>query len=111
MEFIEGAKVRKLKPIHDDRGWLMEILRSDWDEFERFGQVYMTVCNPGVAKGWHYHKKQTEICSEAKMANFKVKSNYEPAGDQGQAIEDLVNSIKENRYQTLHNMMSLCKIP
>lgn len=60
MELIEGVKVRDLRPISDDRGWLMEILRSDWEEFERFGQVYMTVCNPGVAKGWHYHKKQTD---------------------------------------------------
>lgn len=60
MKLIEGVAVRNLKPISDERGWLMEILRSDWEEFEKFGQVYMTTCNPGVAKGWHYHKKQTD---------------------------------------------------
>ena len=38
----------------------MEMLRSDWEEFERFGQVYITAAYPGVVKGWHYHKKQTD---------------------------------------------------
>lgn len=60
MELIEGVKTRKLKPIFDERGFLMEILRSDWHEFEKFGQVYLTVCKPGFAKAWHYHKKQAD---------------------------------------------------
>ena len=38
----------------------MEILRSDDAFFVRFGQVYMTTAYPGVVKGWHYHKKQTD---------------------------------------------------
>jgi dTDP-4-dehydrorhamnose 3,5-epimerase len=57
---IQGAAVRKLSAIHDDRGWLMEMLRSDWPEFENFAQSYITVCYPGVAKAWHYHKQQTD---------------------------------------------------
>jgi dTDP-4-dehydrorhamnose 3,5-epimerase len=63
-QLIEGVKVRSLKPITDERGWLMELFRSDWEEFERFGQLYITACYPDVVKGWHYHKKQTDhfIC-------------------------------------------------
>ena len=57
---IEGVKVRPLKPIYDERGYLMEMLRSDWPEFSKFGQVYVTVAYPGVVKGWHYHKVQTD---------------------------------------------------
>jgi dTDP-4-dehydrorhamnose 3,5-epimerase len=34
---IEGVRIRKLKPIPDERGYLMEMLRSDWEEFEKFG--------------------------------------------------------------------------
>jgi dTDP-4-dehydrorhamnose 3,5-epimerase len=55
---IYGVIIKKLKVIADERGRLMEILRSDDNFFEKFGQVYMTTAYPGVVKGWHYHKKQ-----------------------------------------------------
>ena len=57
---IDGVKVRRLSFIPDERGYLLEILRSDWEEFEKFGQVYVTAAYPGVVKGWHYHKLQTD---------------------------------------------------
>lgn len=57
---IEGVAVKPLKPIADDRGFLMEILRSDDPLFDRFGQCYVTVVHPGIVKGWHYHKKQVD---------------------------------------------------
>jgi len=60
MELIQGVQVRPLRQIHDERGYLMEMLRSDWPEFERFGQGYVTIGYPGIVKGWHYHKKQTD---------------------------------------------------
>ena len=55
---IDGVVVKNLKRIIDDRGFLMEIFRSDWPEFQKFGQTYMTTCRPGVVKAWHYHKIQ-----------------------------------------------------
>lgn len=57
---IEGVKQKKLKAIPDERGRLMELLRSDEELFINFGQVYMTTAYPGVVKGWHYHKKQID---------------------------------------------------
>lgn len=57
---IDGVAVKKLRVVPDERGCLMEILRSDDDLFERFGQVYVTSAYPGVVKGWHYHKIQTD---------------------------------------------------
>ena len=58
---IEGVKVKPLKVIPDERGRLMELLRSDDQEFFiQFGQVYMTTAYPGVVKAWHYHKRQTD---------------------------------------------------
>ncbi len=57
---IEGVKIKKLKVIPDERGRLMEILRSDDDLYQKFGQVYMTSTYPGVVKAWHLHKKQTD---------------------------------------------------
>lgn len=57
---IHGVKVKKLKTIPDERGRLMEMLRSDDEIFIKFGQIYLTTAYPGVVKGWHYHKIQTD---------------------------------------------------
>lgn len=57
---IDGVVVKKLKVIPDERGYLMEMMRADDDFFQKFGQIYLTVAYPGVVKGWHYHKKQTD---------------------------------------------------
>ena len=63
---IDGVKVKNLKVICDERGRLMEILRSDDELFTKFGQVYMTTAYPGVVKAWHYHKHQTDNMSVVK---------------------------------------------
>ena len=57
---INGVKIKKLKTIPDKRGLLMEMMRKDDEFFRKFGQVYLSVCKPGYAKAWHYHKKQTD---------------------------------------------------
>jgi dTDP-4-dehydrorhamnose 3,5-epimerase len=58
---IEGVKMKTLKVIADDRGWLMEILRVDeTDLFMKFGQVYVSATYPGVVKAWHFHRRQTD---------------------------------------------------
>jgi dTDP-4-dehydrorhamnose 3,5-epimerase len=84
MEYIHGVKVRKLRLIPDDRGWLMELLRTDWEEFERFGQAYVTACYPGVIKAWHYHKGQTDhfacIGGVAKVALYDPRDDSPTKG-------------------------------
>lgn len=55
---IQDVAIKKLKPIIDDRGFLMEILRNDEEIFTQFGQCYVTMVHPGIVKGWHYHKVQ-----------------------------------------------------
>lgn len=58
---IAGVKTKGLRPIADERGWLMEILRNDETELlPKFGQVYVSATYPGVVKAWHYHKKQVD---------------------------------------------------
>lgn len=57
---IHNMRVRRLKLVADERGYLMEILRCDDPEFSKFGQVYVTTAYPGVVKGWHYHLKQDD---------------------------------------------------
>jgi dTDP-4-dehydrorhamnose 3,5-epimerase len=58
---IAGVQVKQLRPIPDERGWLMEILRRDeTDLLPKFGQVYVSATYPGVVKAWHYHKQQVD---------------------------------------------------
>jgi len=59
-KLIDGVVIKKLKVIPDERGYLMEMLRCDDDFYQKFGQIYLTCAYPGVVKGWHYHKKQTD---------------------------------------------------
>jgi len=84
MEYISGVKVRRLRLIPDDRGWLMELLRTDWEEFEKFGQAYVTTCYPDVIKAWHYHKLQTDpftcVSGLAKLALYDPRDDSPTKG-------------------------------
>ncbi|MGQ9729787.1 MAG: dTDP-4-dehydrorhamnose 3,5-epimerase family protein [Candidatus Zipacnadales bacterium] len=70
---IEGVKVIPLVKHVDERGFLMEILRSDQEHFLGFGQVYITTCDPqpgkSVVKAWHRHQKQHDhfCCLQGKV--------------------------------------------
>jgi dTDP-4-dehydrorhamnose 3,5-epimerase len=66
---IAGVQVKQLRVMPDERGRLMEMLRSDDPLFKKFGQVYMTTAYPGVVKAWHYHKKQWDhfVCVRGMM--------------------------------------------
>jgi dTDP-4-dehydrorhamnose 3,5-epimerase len=61
LRVIEGVRIRRLEPHVDGRGSLTELLRSDWPEFERFGQALLTVNRPGVIRGWHWHRHQADV--------------------------------------------------
>lgn len=65
---IHGVAIKKLVPHADERGYLQEILRCDDEIFEKFGQVYVSLNYPGVIRGWHYHKKQTDFFTVVKGA-------------------------------------------
>lgn len=60
-ELIAGVRVKPLRVVPDERGWLMEILRADERGlFTKFGQVYVSATYPGVVKAWHYHERQVD---------------------------------------------------
>ncbi len=85
---IYGVKVKKLKVIPDERGRLMEILRSDDEIFTKFGQVYMTTSYPGVVKAWHYHKHQADHMTVVKgMMKIVLYDNREGSKTKGEVNE------------------------
>ena len=56
---IKGVLVKPLSQIADERGKIMHMLRADEPHFEQFGEIYFSVVNPEVVKGWHIHKEMT----------------------------------------------------
>lgn len=52
---IDGVAIYPLDQIHDERGAVIHMLRADQPHFDRFGEVYFSLVNPGVIKGWKKH--------------------------------------------------------
>ena len=91
MELIKDVRIKKLKVIPDERGRLMEMLRSDDDLFIQFGQLYTTVAYPGVVKGWHYHKIQTDNVTVVKgMLKLVLYDSREASPTKGEINEFFV---------------------
>ena len=94
---IEGVEVKKLKVIPDERGKLMEILRSDDKLFQKFGQVYMTTAKPGVVKAWHGHKLQSDnftcVFGKVKLALYDARKASKTFGQIKDFIVSLDNPI------------------
>jgi dTDP-4-dehydrorhamnose 3,5-epimerase len=77
MEFkpgpIEGVIWRPLKKYNDQRGWLCELYRND-DLPEEYRPVmcYVSVTEPGVARGPHEHVDQADYFCFYGPSNFKM---------------------------------------
>jgi dTDP-4-dehydrorhamnose 3,5-epimerase len=74
----------------DDRGFLMEILRCDDEHFIRFGQAYITTCDPQaggpVVKAWHRHRLQHDrFCAIRGKAKVGLYDNREGSPTKGEA--------------------------
>jgi dTDP-4-dehydrorhamnose 3,5-epimerase len=85
---IEGVVTKQLRVIPDERGHLMEMLRSDDEVFEAFGQAYMTTTYPGVIKGWHMHLKQDDnvVCVRG-MIKLALYDGRQGSGTPGEVQE------------------------
>lgn len=87
---IDGVKVKELKAFPDERGLLMEMWRSDDPDFEKFGQVYLTMVYPGVVKAWHYHKKQTDhfvcVSGTAKVVLHDTREDSPTRGETNEFV-------------------------
>src|SRR4051812_44187213 len=70
---IEGVVWRPLARHRDGRGWLCELFRED--ELEagvRPAMAYLSMTEPGVARGPHEHADQTDCFCFLGPSRFKV---------------------------------------
>lgn len=56
---MEGLVVRELSLCVDERGWLGEILRDDESQLKPL-MSYLSMTNPGLVRGPHEHRDQTD---------------------------------------------------
>ena len=63
---IDGVIITPLKQIHDERGAVYHMLRSDAPHYHGFGELYFSLVNPGVIKGWKRHQEMVLNLSVAK---------------------------------------------
>ncbi len=94
---IDGVMTRNLKRIPDERGYLMEMLRSDWPEFQHFGQTYITAVYPGVVKGWHYHLHQDDhficVAGMAKVVLYDAREHSNTHKEVNEFFMGILNPI------------------
>lgn len=70
---IEGIVVRGLKRYADERGWLMEVFRSDELAAGYLpAMTYVSLTRPGIARGPHEHTDQADYFCFAGPSDFKL---------------------------------------
>lgn len=58
---MDGVVIKQLKRYSDTRGWLVELFRDDeLPEGFQPAMGYLSVTHPGVARGPHEHRDQTD---------------------------------------------------
>ena len=87
---IEGVIIKKLTKSMDERGYLVETFREDILP-DRLKPVmsYVSFTKPGIARGPHEHRKQTDIFCFIGPGNFKIKlwDNRKESSTFGKFIE------------------------
>jgi len=87
---IEGIIIKKLTKYTDERGYLIETFREDTLP-DRLKPVmsYISFTKPGIARGPHEHRKQTDIFCFIGPGNFEIKlwDNRKESSTYGKFIE------------------------
>jgi dTDP-4-dehydrorhamnose 3,5-epimerase len=70
---IEGVIIRDLTQHDDRRGWLAEVFRQDEVQGDHMPVMgYVSATRPGVARGPHEHRDQTDLFCFVGPGTFKV---------------------------------------
>ena len=56
---IQDLIIKKINKFSDERGWLGEVWRNDENGYQPV-MAYASSTNPGIARGPHEHKNQTD---------------------------------------------------
>ena len=68
---LKDVIVKKINKNEDSRGWLGEIFRSDEFKYDP-AMGYVSVTNPGVVRGPHEHRAQSDCFVFIGPGNFEL---------------------------------------
>jgi dTDP-4-dehydrorhamnose 3,5-epimerase len=82
-----NVETKKLDIFRDNRGYLISLRANDEFFNGKFGQSLISVVYPGVIKGLHLHKKQTDfsVCIKGNIKYVTVKES-----EKGNKIESFI---------------------
>jgi len=91
MSDIGGVLIKKLNQYQDERGWLAEIYRDDETDY-RPVMSYVSLTKPGVVRGPHEHKYQSDCFVFAGPGEFELHfwDNREASATKGNYIKAVV---------------------
>ncbi|MEW5925322.1 MAG: dTDP-4-dehydrorhamnose 3,5-epimerase family protein [Candidatus Zixiibacteriota bacterium] len=70
---IDGVIIKHLKKNVDARGWLIEMFRSDeYPDGYSPAMSYISMTSPGVTRGPHEHRKQTDYFCFFGSSEFRI---------------------------------------
>ncbi len=116
---IEGVIIKKLDVFQDQRGWLSEVFRNDETDY-RPAMCYVSETKPGVVRGPHEHKEQTDyfiLTGPGKLKvylwdnrknspTYKEKMEFEAGGDEKMLV--VVPPGIVHAYKCVSEVPALC---
>ena len=70
---IKDVLIKELTVQNDKRGWLVELFRSDeLSKINKPAMAYLSSTKPGVARGPHEHKKQSDLFCFLGFSSFRI---------------------------------------
>jgi dTDP-4-dehydrorhamnose 3,5-epimerase len=99
---IDGLFITKLKSFNDQRGAVLKFIDKTKDQFVDFGEVYFSVINEGVTKGWKLHKLATQnICAVYGETTFVILDRRDNSQTFNQTQEITINPIENHLLITI----------
>ncbi|MCP4705913.1 MAG: dTDP-4-dehydrorhamnose 3,5-epimerase [candidate division Zixibacteria bacterium] len=93
---IKGVEIRKLEKFSDERGWLCEFFRQDEIKDGKYPVMsYISATKPGVSRGPHEHRFQTDYICFPGQSIFKVFL-WDNRADSGTFGDSFIFEVKEN---------------
>jgi len=89
---ILGLESRKLNIFKDERGAVMQFFKKNTFKLKECSEVYFSVTNEGIVKGWKYHKEIWQhlsvINGAIELVVFDNRENSETKGHINRLVLD-----------------------